>query len=160
MMKQMEKTCKQSGGRWMGGLCVYYGGRQLPISDKEDYSFNFSEMLDGIEHQGLMSALKAYDTDKNGIISGEENTAMIDKATAVFYITDADRNGQLNPQEFQRFVHKMTHLQVEKVFTEQEQQQMFSDLDIDGNGALTQDEMDEPTVVEDIVMVLAASKRG
>ena len=64
---------------------------------------------------------------------------MIEKATVVFYFNDANKDGQLNLQEFQGFVHKMTNLQVEKVFSEQEQQEMFADLDTDSNGALTLD---------------------
>ena len=43
----------------------------LPMSDRQDYSFNYSEMVDRIKHPGLMSAVEAYDTDKDGIISGE-----------------------------------------------------------------------------------------
>ena len=45
----------------------------------------------------------------------------------------------MNDQELQGFVQEMTNLKVDKVFNEQEQKQMFADLDIDGNGALTQD---------------------
>ena len=56
-------------------------GRQLPLSD---YSFNYSEMFDGIKHPGLMSALKAYDTDKDGIISGEGE---IDTSLAMIFST-------------------------------------------------------------------------
>jgi len=165
--------CKKLGkklGRWWkrNGTWIKKGadiigvirGRQVPASNTEDYSFNYSEMLDGIKQPGLMTALKAYDTDNDGTISGEENTEMIEKATVVFYYNDADKDGQLNSQELQGFVHEMTNLQVEKVFSEQEQEQMFADLDIDGNGALTQDEMYEPTVVEDILKVFATSKSG
>ena len=43
----------------------------LPMSDRQDYSFNYSEMVDRIKHPGLMSAVEAFDTDKDGIISGE-----------------------------------------------------------------------------------------
>ena len=43
----------------------------LPMGDRQDYSFNYSEMVDRIKHPGLMSAVEAYDTDKDGIISGE-----------------------------------------------------------------------------------------
>ena len=68
-----------------------------------------------------------------------ENTVMIEKATTVFYVSDADEDGQLNDKELQGFVQEMTNLKVDKVFNEQEQKQMFADLDIDGNGALTQD---------------------
>ena len=68
-----------------------------------------------------------------------ENTVMIEKATMVFYDSDADEDGQLNDQELQGFVQDMTNLKVDKVFNEQEQKQMFADLDVDGNGALTQD---------------------
>ena len=57
----------------------------------------------------------------------------------VFNDTDADKNGQLNPQELQRFVHEMTNMSVVTVFSEQEQQQIFADLDIDGNGALSKE---------------------
>ena len=64
---------------------------------------------------------------------------MIEKATSVFYYSDADKDGQLNDKELQGFVQEMTNLQVDKVFNEQEQKQMFADLDIDANGALTQD---------------------
>ena len=46
-------------------------GREVTVGDREGYSFNYSEMLDGIKHPCLMSALKAYDTDKDGIMSGE-----------------------------------------------------------------------------------------
>merc|ERR1711974_20900 len=155
----MGRICERNGGRFVNGFCEF-DGRQLPMGNREDYSFNYSEMLDGMKHPGLMTALKAYDTDNDGTISGEENTAMIEKATVVFYYTDDDRDGQLNSQELQGFVFEMTNLQVEKVFSEQEQQQMFADLDIDGNGALTQDEMYEPTVVEDILKVFATSKSG
>ena len=42
-----------------------------PLSDRQDYSFNYTEMVDSIKHPGLISALMAYDTDKDGIISGE-----------------------------------------------------------------------------------------
>ena len=34
-------------------------------------SFNYTEMVDSIKHPGLISALMVYDTDKDGIISGE-----------------------------------------------------------------------------------------
>ena len=47
------------------------GRFSLPMSDRQDYSFNYSEMVDRIKHPGLMSAMEAYDTDKDGIISGE-----------------------------------------------------------------------------------------
>ena len=53
--------------------------------------------------------------------------------------TDADKDGQLNAQELQRFVHEMTNMSVVTVFSEQEQQQIFADLDIDGNGALSKE---------------------
>ena len=53
--------------------CAYLvsGRFLLPMSDRQDYSFNYSEMVDRIKHPGLMSAVEAYDTDKDGIISGE-----------------------------------------------------------------------------------------
>ena len=59
---------KTASGGFCKPPCRPGKGRQLPLSD---YSFNYSEMFDGIKHPGLMSALKAYDTDKDGIISGE-----------------------------------------------------------------------------------------
>ena len=68
-----------------------------------------------------------------------ENSAMAEKATVVFRHFDANEDGQLNPQELQQFVHQMTNLPVDKLFTEQEQEQMFSNLDVDQNGALTQE---------------------
>jgi len=144
------------GGKWIKRVA----GREVTFGDREGYKLNYSEMLDGIKHPGLMSALKAYDTNKDGIISGEENTVMIEKATMVFYDSDADENGQLNDKELQGFVQDMTNLKVDKVFNEQEQKQMFADLDVDGNGALTQDEMKEPTVVEDILKVFVTSESG
>ena len=64
---------------------------------------------------------------------------MAEKAAMVFYHSDANKDGQLNPQELQQFVHQMTNLRIDKVFSEQEQEQMFSNLDIDRNGALSQD---------------------
>jgi len=131
----------------------------LPMSDRQDYSFNYSEMVDRIKHPGLMSAVEAYDTDKDGIISGEENTVIIEKATMVFNDTDTDKDGQLDAQELQQFVHEMTNKSVDKVFSEQEQQQIFADLDNDGNGALTKEEMNEPTVVEDILKAFVTSER-
>jgi len=122
---------------------------------REAYGWNYSEMVGGIKHPGLISALKAYDTDKDGIISGEENTVMAEKAAVFFNHSDANEDGQLNPQELQQFVHQMTNLRVDKVFSEQEQEQMFSNLDIDRNGALSQDEMDEPKLVEVILKAFA-----
>ena len=57
----------------------------------------------------------------------------------VFNDTDTDKDGQLDAQELQQFVHEMTNKRVDKVFSEQEQQQIFADLDNDGNGALTKE---------------------
>ena len=64
---------------------------------------------------------------------------IIEKAITVFSETDADKDGQLNAQELQRFVRKMTNQSVDTVFSEKEQQQIFADLDIDSNGALTKE---------------------
>ena len=64
---------------------------------------------------------------------------MAEKATVAFRHFDANEDGQLNPQELQQFVHQMTNLRVDKVFSEQEQEQMFGNLDVDQNGALTHD---------------------
>ena len=55
------------GGKWIKRVA----GREVTFGDREGYKLNYSEMLDGIKHPGLMSALKAYDTNKDGIISGE-----------------------------------------------------------------------------------------
>ena len=57
----------------------------------------------------------------------------------VFNDTDTDKDGQLDAQELQQFVHEMTNKSVDKVFSEQEQQQIFADLDNDGNGVLTKE---------------------
>ena len=71
--KPVRRWVKRNG-RWVllgarvAGKLV---GREVTFGDREGYSFNYSEMLDGIKHPGLMSALKAYDTDKDGIISEE-----------------------------------------------------------------------------------------
>ena len=48
-----------------------------------------------------------------------ENTVMIEKATTVFYINDADEDGQLNDKELQGFVQEMTNIQVDKVLNEE-----------------------------------------
>ena len=68
-----------------------------------------------------------------------ENTAIIEKANGVFLKLDSDEDGQLSPLDLQGFVQEMTNLDVKAVFSEEEQQQMFADLDIDGNGALSQE---------------------
>ena len=62
-----------SQGKGCKSCCkkVAVGRFLLPISDRQDYSFNYSEMVDKNKHPGLMSAMEAYDTDKDGIISGE-----------------------------------------------------------------------------------------
>ena len=71
--KPVRRWVKRNG-RWVllgarvAGKLV---GREVTFGDREGYSFNYSEMLDGIKHPGLMSALRAYDTDKDGIISEE-----------------------------------------------------------------------------------------
>ena len=64
---QQGKGCPNPPN-WCKLPCRRGKGRQLPLSDN---TFNYSEMFDGIKHPGLMSALKAYDTNKDGIISGE-----------------------------------------------------------------------------------------
>ena len=64
---------------------------------------------------------------------------IIEKAITVFSDTDADKDGQLNAQELQHFVREMTNQSVDKVFSEKEQQQIFANLDIDSNGALTKE---------------------
>ena len=45
-------------------------GRQMPILEKVDFIKN-SEMLDGMMHPGQMSALQAYDSDREGIFKAE-----------------------------------------------------------------------------------------
>ena len=65
----IPEGCWLSRGRVLCGRAL--GRFLLPISDRQDYSFNYSEMVDKNKHPGLMSAMEAYDTDKDGIISGE-----------------------------------------------------------------------------------------
>ena len=52
-------------------LCALLIAALVSQGKSQDYSFNYSEMVDRKKHPGLVSAVEAYDTDKDGIISGE-----------------------------------------------------------------------------------------
>ena len=71
--KKVRRWIRRNG-RWIrlgASVIGQVAGREVTIGDREGYSFNYSEMLDGIKHPGLMTALKAYDTDNDGTISGD-----------------------------------------------------------------------------------------
>ena len=69
--------CKGCGERGNGqGWQGEVGRRSIsqfssPLRDRQASSFNYTEMVDSIKRPGLISALMVYDTDKDGIISGE-----------------------------------------------------------------------------------------
>ena len=59
------------------------------------------------------------------------------KASQYFNETDLNADGELNPKELQAFVLKLTGFSAKEVFTPEAQKKMFTDLDKDGDGALS-----------------------
>ena len=59
------------------------------------------------------------------------------KASQYFDETDLNEDGELNPKELQAFVLKLTGFSAKEVFTPEAQEKMFTDLDKDGDGALS-----------------------
>ena len=68
----MRRRCRKAGLSWSNckRMMGRSSGRQMPILEKVDFIKN-SEMLDGMMHPGQMSALKAYDSDREGIFKAE-----------------------------------------------------------------------------------------
>ena len=59
------------------------------------------------------------------------------KASQYFDETDLNADGELNPKELRAFVLKLTGFSATEVFTSEQQKKMFTDLDKDGDGALS-----------------------